>query len=170
MPTLSGLWTAGLRGEGREDLKDDGGQMCVELAVLMPVVIVVALIVYNLSSYLVICAEFDRASQNAIVLLGVSPSGEQTAASAAGQVRSSIVESVGHEDRCDVEVTSQRVSEDDSGGEFVISPLLTRYTCRLSFHPWPSSFVLAGVSIDSPLVLSHERTLVVDRFRPGVVM
>jgi hypothetical protein len=148
----------------------EAGQMAVELAALLPVAVVVALVVYNLASFVVACAEFDRASQNAVVLLGVSPSGEQTEAGAAGQVRDAVADAVGREGRCEVEVSCEGVSPDATDGEFVVSPFLTRYTCRLSFRPWPGSFVLAGVAFDSPLVLRHERSLVVDRFRPGVVM
>lgn len=158
------------RVEGCGEASGEAGQMAVELAALIPVVVVVALVAYNLASFLVACAEFDRASQNAVVLLGVSPSGEQTESGAAAQVREAVAEAVGRQGRCEVDVSCEGVSPDATDGEFVISPLLTRFICRLSFRPWPGSFVLAGVPFDSPVVLRHERSLVVDRFRPGVVM
>ena len=74
---------------------------------------------------------------------------------------------------CTVEVTSRSLTGEErrrEGISFPVSPLLTDFVCTLSYHPWPSSFVIAGVSYDSPLVLRHSRSIVVDRFRSGVVV
>ena len=60
-------------GETRES-----GQMTVELAAMLPVIIVVALIVYNLAKYAEVCSTFDRVSLDAAVSHGVSPSGSQS--------------------------------------------------------------------------------------------
>lgn len=146
------------------------GQMSVELAVVMPVALVVALAVFNLCRFLELCAAFDRSSYDAVVSLGVSPAGESGAASSVEQIQSCIKHEVGDADVCEVEVSA--ASEGAGGGEasFSLVPQLTRYDCRLVYHPWPSSLVIAGVSIGSPLALHHERSLAVDRFRPGVVM
>ena len=56
------------------------------------------------------------------------------------------------------------------GLTFPVSPLLTTYTCTLRYRPWPGSFVIAGVAFRPPVALRHTKTLVVDRFRPGVVV
>lgn len=148
----------------------DTGQMAVELAVLMPVALVVALVVFNLCRFIQLCAVFDRVSYDAMASIGTSPSGELSTASAADQIASRVRETLGHDDLCSVEVRAEAVSSGGSQAVFVISPLLTRYTCELSYRPWPSSVVIAGVSAGTPLALHHERSLVVDRFRSGVVM
>lgn len=73
----------------------------------------------------------------------------------------------------DVQVESRQVGFARGGGsgiEFPVSPLLTRYTCTLVYHPWPSAFTIAGVSYRSPVGLRHTRELVVDRYRGGVVV
>ena len=49
----------------------------------------------------------------------------------------------------------------------MLSP--TKVTARPSI-PAPDAFVIAGVASGTPFQLSHERSLVVDRYRPGVVM
>ena len=131
------------------------GQMVVELAVLVPVVLVVALVGVNLMEFMALCARFDRACLDAVVSHGVSPAGEQS------QVGGS---------PCVVRVSAERLDDGAGGASFEISPFLTRYTCSMTFAPWPRELRLPGVSLEAPAVLSHSRELVVDRFRPGVVI
>ncbi len=147
------------------------GQMAVELAVTIPVAIVVGLIVLNLCRFAEACATFDRVAFDAVVSQGVSPPGEQSALSAAGAVRSRI-ESALSMRSCEVSVTVSGAGQ-PAGGDglsFPVSPLLTTFTCTLRYRPWPGSFVIAGVRFGPPVSLTHVRTLVVDRYRPGVVV
>ena len=146
------------------------GQMAVELAVLMPVVIVVALTVYNLARFVSLCATFDRVSVDAVTVVGVSPKGTQNSVHAVEEVKRSIEHSMGPSSACEVEVRAEPVGANGGGGILSLGPALTRFTCSLAMRPWPSAFVMAGVRYEAPLVLRHERTLVVDRYRSGVVM
>lgn len=147
------------------------GQMAVELAVMVPVCIVVGLIVFNLCRFVEACATFDRVAADAVISHGVSPAGEQSIHSSVGSVRDSIERALDMR-TCEVSVDVSAPEPAATGGglSFPISPLLSTYTCTLRYHPWPGSFVLAGVSFSPPVVLTHERRLVVDRFRPGVVV
>lgn len=149
----------------------DSGQMAVELAVLVPVVIVVALTVYNLMRFVELCAAFDHVALDAVISQGVSPEGEQSQMAAAEAVRSCIEEAMGCS-ACTVRVTASGLTDTATPGKvtFPVSPLLTRYTCEMTYRPWPGSFVIAGVVYASPFELRHERSLVVDRFRPGIVV
>ena len=149
-------------------LRSRDAQMTVELAVVAPVVIAVALVILNLMGFVEACAAFDQAARDAVLTQGVSPAGEQGAA-AVDEVRAAIADLVGREDRCEVEVRSEGVSWGD-GGTFAVSPLLTRYVCTLTYRPWPRLLRLPGVTYEAPLALTHERELVVDRHRPGVVI
>lgn len=146
------------------------GQMTVELAVVTPVVIVVALIVVNLMSFVGACAAFDQAALDAVLAHGVAPSGEQSEVAAVEEVREALSESLGHEGSCEVSVRAENVGERATAASFVVSPLLTRYVCTLSFYPWPTRLRLPGITLEAPLALVHERELVVDRYRPGVVV
>lgn len=151
---------------------DKSGQMNVELAVLVPIMLVVGLIAYNLSVFVALTATFDRAAANAIVSFGVSPSGYATEAAAITQIKSEVERALAN-DRCIVEVKAAPVYEDSpdtSAVVFPMSPLLTRYTVRMKYKTWPSAMSFAGTHFDPPFYLEHEKTLVVDRFRPGVVM
>ena len=150
--------------------RDRSGQMVVELAVVVPVAIVVALVVLNLMGFIEACAAFDQVALDAVVAHGVAPAGEQTQVASVEEVRAALAEGLGREDTCEVEVSAEGVSPGASGGSFVISPLLTRYTCTLYYHPWPRLLRMPGITFEAPLSLRHERQLVVDRYRPGVVV
>lgn len=150
--------------------REESGQMSVELAVLMPVIVVVALVAYNLLRFVCACAMFDRVAQDAVLMHGVSPSGTQTSVVAVDQVRSSICDALKDDPSCSVEVSAERVGGTGRGSLLSLSPSLTRFDCELRYKPWPSAFVMAGVRYDAPVFLRHARTLVVDRYRPGVVM
>lgn len=147
------------------------GQMAVELAVLVPVIVVVALIVFNLCRFVEACAAFDRIAPDAVISHGVSPAGEQSALASAGSVKACIEKALASA-RCEVSVTVAGAEPVAFGRglTFPVSPLLTTYTCTLNYHPWPGSFVIAGVPFSPPVTLRHVRTLVVDRYRPGVVV
>lgn len=159
-----------MRGRGSGPSWGEGGQMTVELAVTVPVVIVVALIVMNLAGFVEACAAFDQAALDAVIAHGIAPTGEQTEQVAVGEVRAALTELLGRGDRCEVEVRLEGASEDAPSGSLVVSPLLTRYVCTLRYRPWPRLLRLPGVTFEAPLVLTHERELVVDRYRPGVVI
>ncbi len=160
-----------MRTRKKHPMRAERGQMAVEVAVLIPVAIVVALIVFNLCRFIEACATFDRVALDAVIAQGVAPAGEQSALASAGEVRSCITEALAMRS-CEVtvEVSGPEPVARGGGLSFPISPLLTTYTCTLRYHPWPGSFVMAGVVFSPPLALTHERRMVVDRFRPGVVV
>lgn len=147
------------------------GQMAVEMAVMLPVTIVMALIVFNLCRFVEACATFDRVAPDAVISHGVAPSGEQSSLSSAASVEACIREALAMTS-CDVSVTVSGAVQAPRGEglTFPVSPLLTTYTCTLRYHPWPGSFAIAGVPFSPPVTLQHVRTLVVDRYRPGVVV
>lgn len=137
---------------GRAGRRGESGQMAVELAVLMPVVIVVSLVVYNLARFMTTCAAFDRAALLSITTCGASSSGDNDALAPVNEVRQNIEQALRNGDRCSVEVRAEPVRRG-----------LTRFTCRLLYKPWPRSFVVAGVCYEVPFALRHERSLVVCR-------
>lgn len=138
----------------------DAGQMVVETAVLLPVVIVVALICYNVLRFVAACARFDRVALDCVISQGVSPSGSQASTDVSGAVESAIREAMGGSADLVVRVSETRGS----------LPHLTCFTCELSMAPWPSQLVIAGVTLGAPHLMQHERSLTVDRYRPGVVL
>lgn len=147
------------------------GQMSVELAALLPVMVVVAFAVYNLMRYVELCAQFDQVAIDAVVSQGVAPPGEQSIANSEREVRFCVEEAMGGEGTCEVEVRAEAVGRLGEGSEdLTVLPSLTRFTCTLKVRPWPSRLSVAGVELSPPALLVHERSLVVDRYRPGVVV
>lgn len=146
------------------------GQMTVEAAMSIPLLLVSAYVVANLMLFVEACGEFDRIALDAVVSQGVSPSGELTEDAACAQVRSCIEDAMGHGATCSVDVSAKEEPHGwAEGASFSLFPGLTRYECTLSYRPWPGSFSIAGVSFSSPALLTHTRSLVVDRYRAGVV-
>ena len=145
------------------------GQMSVELAVVLPVALVVALTIVNIMTYLGYCARFDRASLDAVIAHGVSPAGIQSNLSSVEAIRSSLEEVFADAPAVSVEVSAAPISSPTSL-LVTLAPYLTRITCTMRFVPWPRHLRIAGVVMDAPFALEHSRSLVVDRYRPGVVM
>lgn len=150
-------------------LDERSGQMSVELAVICPVVIVVALIILNLMHFVRMCSKFDRIALDAVISQGISPAGEQTRIASIDSVQACISQALGDPD-VTVEVRAADANGQTAGEALVIAPNLTRFVCSFEMRPWPSSLVIAGVSMSAPALLFHERSIVVDRYRPGVVI
>lgn len=157
---------------GRRDAFGESGQMTVEMAVLMPVTIVVALVAYNLVRFVGACALFDRAAADCVIAHGVSPSKGGGDGPDVESVRAALEGALPSES-CEVSVEAEgsgSAASPSGAVTFPLSPSLTTFTCTLRYRPWPSSFVLAGVGFSPPLALVHERSVVVDCHRPGVVV
>ena len=144
------------------DVRDHSGQMAVELALLMPVVIVMSLVLYNLLRFVCICGVFDRVAPNAVLSQGVCASRARAGVFAVDEVRRRIEDALDERSSCSVEVEAVRVGHASVGSPLSVGPLPVCYTCTLEYRPWPASFVLAGVAYDAPAGLRHQRTLVVD--------
>lgn len=143
------------------------GQMSVELAVLVPAIVAVALLGFNLARYVELCARFDRVSLDAVMSQGVSPSGSPEGLGGVDEVREAIVSAMGTS-ACEVSVS---VEDASSGGSavFDLGAGTTRFVCTMGYRPWPSSMSIAGVGYQVPAIMQHERSVVVDRYRAGVV-
>ncbi len=144
------------------DARDQSGQMAVELALLMPVVIVVALVLYNLLRFVCVCGEFDRVAPNAVLSQGGCATGARTGVVAVGEVRSRIEDTLNAHGSCSVEVEASRIGHAAGKEPLSLASLPVRFTCTLEYRPWPASFVMAGVVYDAPAFLRHQKVMVVD--------
>lgn len=150
---------------------EEGGQMVVEAAVVMPVMIAVAVAVLNLMWFLEDCSRFDRVALDAVVAVAVSPPGEeQDAGAREAAVVEAIESAMGGARGVEVSVEVRTVWDDVADGlGFTFAPHLTRYVCTMTYRPWPSSLTVAFIDAAIPLELEHARSITVDRYRPGVV-
>lgn len=140
-------------------LRGEQGQMTVEMAVAMPVLIAVALLAVNALMYLGDCAAFDREARQAVCVYAAAPPYGQTTLGSAGDIEDELRSSFSADNQ-EVHV----VGEYCSGG-------YVRFDATLTFRPtlFGRSFSgqVFGVSLPS---VSHTATLTVDPYRPGVVL
>ena len=145
-------------------------QATVEMAIVAPVMVVLALVAYSLMLFTAAVARFDRVVPDVVLAHGVSPAGGE------GSSTASMVETV----RCqvasamegyDVEV-EVAVGEEGREEASVLALVGARrtFTCTMRFRTWPGSFAIAGVPLGAPAALCHERAVTVDPWRPGVVL
>lgn len=151
---------------------EERAQATVEMAVVAPVLIVLALIVYNLMVFVAATARFDRVAPDIVLACGVTPSGEgeEGDGGAAAEVRERLEEAMaGYELEIEVTVVEGEGGADDSSLLALVGVLRT-YTCSMSYRPWPSGLSVAGVEMGAPARLKHERAVTIDPWRPGVVL
>ena len=152
------------------------GQMMVEMAVCIPVILAIVGVSLNVLGYMNVCARFDRVAADAVRSQASSPGyGEEGSSQAAGRVKEVIEYSfdsgLGSGFNCDVAVTATMVglggeSATPSGGvSFSMLSRLERYDCSVTYHPWPFSKIVFLQFFE----LTHTRSYTVDPFRPGVL-
>jgi len=152
-------------------LKNNQGQMTVELAVCIPVLLMLAAIAYNVLGYLEVCARFDRAAAEAVRIEAASPGyGAYGSQVRAERVRSLISQSFAQRDNVQIDV-SVAPAGGDSGSSgaaavFAFPTRLETYTCTLHYQPPGFGRKVFGVQAFD---LEHSGHYTIDPFRPGVV-
>lgn len=155
----------------RSGLREEHAQATVEMAVVTPVLLVLALIAYNIMIFAGAVARFDRVVPDIVLAHAVAPGGEgdESSIDASATVQTQIQDAMEGYD-LQVEVSSEQGTASSDGGLLSLSGTFRTYTCTMHYEPWPSSLSIAGVSLGAPAVLTHERAVTVDPWRPGVVM
>ena len=149
-------------------VSEDRGQMAVEMAVCIPVVLVVAIVIANAAWYMNLCAKFDRVALDMAIAHGVSPSGEQDLTNAAREIEAALREAMG-EDVPDIQVKIEHIPWFGvSEGIFTISPTRVRIECWMGFRPWPQRISLGFMTAEMPAIAPHRRSVVVDVGRLGL--
>ena len=151
-------------------LREDCAQATVEMVVVVPVLIVLALISYNVMMFLSAVARFDRVAPDIVLAHAASPAGEcGNGASVAGVVAERLEDAM---EPYDVEIEVTCDGQDETGAGAVLSLVggQRTYRCVMGYVPWPTRLSIAGVSLGAPLMLEHAREVTVDPWRPGVVM
>lgn len=137
---------------------DECGQMSVEMAVSLPVLVICMVIAIDVLVYMGECARFDHLAPQEVLACATSPShGAASQANAQG-VQDALCSEFSRYN-AQVEVDAQE------GGMLDGSVV---YTCTLSLAPWPlgaagSSVLGTGI----PLFLRHSCSFAVDPYVPG---
>lgn len=150
---------------------EERAQATVEMAVVIPVLLVLALIVYNIMLFVAATARFDRIAPDIVAAHAVSPSGESDGSTddSVGAIESQIEGAMAGYD-VEIEVTCTEGGASSGDDLLTLIGGLRTYRCSLHMRPWPSSLSIAGVDLGAPVALAHHRDVTVDPWRPGVVM
>ena len=152
-------------------LRERAAQATFEMAISAPVLIVLALIVYNLMLFACATARFDRVAPDIVLAHAVSPatgSPGDVPAEASETVKSRLEQAMeGY--AVEIEVTCD---EGPGGTASVLSLVgeMKTYRCVMRMRPWPSGLTVAGVRMGAPAFLEHSRPVKIDPWRPGVVI
>ncbi len=138
--------------------RDDSGQMSVELVIVLPVVIIIALIVVNALTFFSDCASFDRVARNAVRICATSPAYGQDLDQSIEQVSALVENAV----TATNEESSVAASKNGLG--------YTSFTLTLSYYPTLFGLGLRsevfGVSLPS---IDHCVSIVIDPYSPGML-
>jgi Flp pilus assembly protein TadG len=134
------------------------GQASIEMAFLLPLALVVALIAVNALVFFEECARFDRTVRQTVVALGSTPSAGQTTEALTQQV-SAVLNAQYEESPIEIEIAAQKRSDG-----------LISYTAEMAYQPTlfglPFRTSVFGVMFPT---LRHSTNMVVDVYRPGVL-
>ena len=139
--------------------RSNRGQMTVEMAIAMPVLIIVAVIAVNALSFFVDCAVFDRVFCEAVRTYAVAPAYGQGAGQNCDLVKQVVQEAVG---QSNVEIA---VSHGKTGLDF------DEYTGVIEYQP-----TLFGMGLRSSVfgvalpTLTHTTSYVIDSYKAGVIV
>ncbi len=137
-------------------LKQRSGQMTVELAVVFPVAILLALIALNAQCYLSEAASFDRLARQCIRVYGASPDCGLSDAAIAGQMEAYLQQCFSKENlSCHVEVAKSTATLRNFKATLVYRPELFGLSM---------SREVFGVALPE---VSHTTELTLDTYRPG---
>ena len=148
-------------GKTRRLLSSESGQMMVELAVMMPVLIIVAVMAVNAATFFSECAAFDRIARNAIRIQATSPAYGQDAGEGVLLVRQTIDDAmrVSEKEYLDVDVSVSGRADGKSA-----------FRATLSFSPTLFGMGLKSSVFGVPLPkIEHATELVVEPYRPGML-
>lgn len=137
---------------------DERGQATVELAVILPVVIIVAVIAVNALAFFGECAAFDRLARQTVCAWAAAPEAGQDVGGVAACIQEELQRTMGASNTA-IAVRAESSSLD-----------LVRFVARIEYSPTLFGLGLRrevfGVALP-PLV--HEVSMTVDAYKPGVL-
>ena len=139
-------------------IKNEHGQMSVEMAVCLPIIIICMVIAIDVLVYMGQCARFDHIAPQEILACATSPARGQENSNCSEQVQTALQKNFSD--------FGQKVEISAQEGEMFNGSIT--YNCTLSMQPWPlggAGGSILGVSI--PTTLKHTTKFAVDPYIPG---
>lgn len=146
----------------RHGLSSESGQMMVELSVMLPVLIIVAVMAVNTATFFSECAAFDRVACNAIRIQAASSAYGQDAADSVSLVEQTIGDAMrlSEKEYLDLAVSVSGRADGKSA-----------FRATLLFSPTLFGMGLKSSIFGVPLPrIEHATELVVEPYRPGMLL
>lgn len=139
-------------------LRDEAGQATVELAIVFPIVIIIAVIAINALLFFGQCASFDRVFRQVVSTVASSPASGQNTANTKNLLERELYEAF-TQSNIDFEVSVEANSGDFHrfSGKLLMQPTLFGMGLKREIF---------GVSLPS---LTHECQMTIDEYKPGVM-
>jgi hypothetical protein len=149
--------------------------MVVELAVCIPVIMMLVAIAINLMVFLGDCARFDRIAAEVVRVKTTSPEHAMYGLGFSSDEVDLDLRELFMTDRNYLRpsVEAYAVAPDGSldswqeGVTFVFLPHHEVYVCTLEYRPWGFGTTFFGIEFSG---ITHTRTFTIDPFRPGVLL
>lgn len=139
-------------------VKGNKGQATVELAVVFPVIIIIAVIAVNALTFISTCANFDRAFKQEVATIASNPGYGQDVTNTKALLEEDLTEKFNNE-FLEFEISVENVS----GGFQAFSGLL-------KMHPTLFGLGLRSEIFGIPLpTLNHNQKIVIEQYKPGVI-
>lgn len=156
-----------LAGHRKNADKGLGGQMAVELALLLPVIIVISLIVAQGFYFISLVQDFSTQARAAVLSCACSAPQDESQ-SFEELIQERIQEHMSCKD-CEVLVTSHP-HEVKGISIFSLMAQPITYECELRYLPWYRHLSIAGVEGSHPTPFVFTLKITVDPYKSGVVM
>lgn len=160
----------------KEIVCEERAQATVELAVVAPVLVVLALISYNMMVFMSATARFDRVAPDIVLAHGSSsPTSESDGGAETWDVADAVAGELerameGYEVDIEVEVSEGGQGGLDGSEALGLVGSLRDFNCVMRYRPWPQGWSIAGVELGAPLFMEHERHVTIDPWRSGVIV
>lgn len=134
------------------------GQATVELAIMFPIVIIIAVIAVNALTFFSSCANFDRAFKQEVVSYATNPGYGEDIANTRSILQNNLTEKFDNS-FMDFNISVENVS----GG-------LQAFYGELKMHPTLFGMGLRDEILGLPMpTLNHQQKIVIERYKPGVI-
>ena len=144
------------------------GQATVELAVSLPVAIVVFVIVVNVMTFLSEASAFDHALPQAVVEVIQSVSIDEAGHDLSAHIKSSVEQRMNLSPRFSIQVARSPAAARPAGGLHLLGDPV-EYAGTLTYRPWPGPGPVRVGAVDggSLFDMKRVRSLSVSAYRPG---
>lgn len=139
-------------------IQDKSGQAVVELAIMFPIILIIAVICINALTFFSECSYFDRTLKQIVSCTATSPAYGCSSDNVVASVKNQLQDKM-NKDFLDFEVWA----EAKAGGFYQYNGVIKMYPTLFGLGLKKEIF---GISLPS---LNHEQRIIIEQYKPGVI-